>query len=1095
MADELQQFEALVAQLLSPENDIRNDAEAKYQGIPDVTKIQFLLQTMLSSQNMEIRVMAAVLLRRLLSNLEDFTTVIPEEVQEQCRVQLLQGAQVEQNANMKKKYCDAIAELAKCHMTDDGKNQWQGILEFLFECCRSASSEVREIPLQILNAFPGIFGTQQATYLQVIKEMLLHNLKDTHTKIHFLAAKVTCTFIVEAVDEDNHKFFCDLIPAILQAIDTSVKNEEDDAVLKSFVELAEIASSTIRPHIRDTINLMLEIVSNKKLENTWRQLALEAIVTLAESAGPMVRKRAADLIQKIVPEMLALMVDLEDDEEWCISDEAEDPETDSNPVAGESALDRFACAIGGKTVFPRVNGFLPIMLKREEWTYRHAGLMAISAIAEGCNKQMQPLLKGIVDEVLILICDKHPRVRYAACNSLGQLATDFKILFQKSFHNRVLPALLQLLVSEGAYPRVQAHAAAALVNFFDECPVDVLEPYLDAVMQNLERVLSEKIHQLSQKGSKLVLEQVLTTIATVADTAEAKFVAFYDRFMPALKFIFENATTKEYRLMRGKCIECISLIGLAVGREKFLPDASAVMQLLLNTQSGIEELEADDPIISYLISAWARMCKIIGAEFVRYLPVVMPNVLKAAQIKPEVALIDADDPSHKDQEQEGWEFVNLGEQQKFGIKTSGLEDKCTACKMLVHYARELKEGFVDYAEEVVKIMVPLLKFYFDEDTRIAAAESLPHLLGCAKIRGDVYWQQMWAYISPELLKAIEGELEEEVVPELMDSFAKCVELLGIGYISADHLAQLGKIFHEKLENHLKRHQERHEKRTGEDYDEEVEEDLQEEHSTDEYILSKISDIMHSLFKTHKEEILPFFQSLLPDFITLLHPNRPASDRQWSLCIFDDLLEFAGPSSKDLKDQFTPFVLKYITDESPEVRQAAAYGIGCMAQFGGREYIQVFPEAIPLLVQVINQPESRIKDNATTTENCISAITKVCKYHPDVINVDEILPMWLSWLPITKDVEEAPHVYGYLCDLVEQNNQTILGLNNSNIPRIIAVIAEAFAEEVFELESEVKTRLTQIIRTIQMNSEVWNACMEQLTDHQKPALQGLITNGV
>ena len=49
----------------------------------------------------------------------------------------------------------------------------------------------------------------------------------------------------------------------------------------------------------------------------------------------------------------------------------------------------------------------------------------------------------------------------------------------------------------------------------------------------------------------------------------------------------------------------------------------------------------------------------------------------------------------------------------------------------------------------------------------------------------------------------------------------------------------------------------------------------------------------------------------------------------------------------------------------------------------------------------------------------------------------------------------------------RNNQTILGLSNSNIPRIIAVIAEAFAEEVFELESEVKIRLTQIIRTIQV----------------------------
>ena len=71
-----------------------------------------------------------------------------------------------------------------------------------------------------------------------------------------------------------------------------------------------------------------------------------------------------------------------------------------------------------------------------------------------------------------------------------------------------------------------------------------------------------------------------------------------------------------------------------------MADASDVMQLLLKTQTQMEELEADDPQISYLIAAWARMCKIIGKEFVQYLPVVMPHVLKAAQIKPEVALLD-----------------------------------------------------------------------------------------------------------------------------------------------------------------------------------------------------------------------------------------------------------------------------------------------------------------------------------------------------------------------------------------------------------------------------------------------------------------------
>ena len=71
------------------------------------------------------------------------------------------------------------------------------------------------------------------------------------------------------------------------------------------------------------------------------------------------------------------------------------------------------------------------------------------------------------------------------------------------------------------------------------------------------------------------------------------------------------------------------------------------------------------------------------------------------------------------------------------------------------------------------------------------------------------------------------------------------------------------------------------------------------------------------------------------------------------------------------------------------------------------------------MQVISHPESRIKENENPTENCISAVTKICKHHPDIINVNDVIPTWLTWLPITKDVEEAPHVYGYLCDLVQE----------------------------------------------------------------------------
>ena len=115
--------------------------------------------------------------------------------------------------------------------------------------------------------------------------------------------------------------------------------------------------------------------------------------------------------------------------------------------------------------------------------------------------------------------------------------------------------------------------------------------------------------------------------------------------MPCLKYIIENATKPEHRLLRGKTIECISLIGLAVGSEKFMQDAAAVMEMLLKTQTqqqadGKEaEMADDDPQMSYMISAWARICKIMGSQFAPYLPLVMGPILKTASLKPEVGFV------------------------------------------------------------------------------------------------------------------------------------------------------------------------------------------------------------------------------------------------------------------------------------------------------------------------------------------------------------------------------------------------------------------------------------------------------------------------
>lgn len=111
-------------------------------------------------------------------------------------------------------------------------------------------------------------------------------------------------------------------------------------------------------------------------------------------------------------------------------------------IAAEQAMDRLARALGGKHILPPTFAVLPTYLASEDWTHRHAALMCISAIGEGCVKIMEAELGKILSMVLPhLLRDAHARVRYAACNTIGQMCTDFGAVLQAQFHEQVVMGL------------------------------------------------------------------------------------------------------------------------------------------------------------------------------------------------------------------------------------------------------------------------------------------------------------------------------------------------------------------------------------------------------------------------------------------------------------------------------------------------------------------------------------------------------------------------------------------------------------------------------------------------------------------------------
>jgi hypothetical protein len=123
--------------------------------------------------------------------------------------------------------------------------------------------------------------------------------------------------------------------------------------------------------------------------------------------------------------------------------------------------------------------------------------------------------------VVARVQDPHPRVRYAACNCLGQLASDFGYLetapsvdlssFQSAFHGTVLPAIL-FAMDDASSPRVMAHAASALVNFAEGAEQRIMEGYLREIIQKLFKML--------RVGIMYVQYQALQTLAMVAESAQ-----------------------------------------------------------------------------------------------------------------------------------------------------------------------------------------------------------------------------------------------------------------------------------------------------------------------------------------------------------------------------------------------------------------------------------------------------------------------------------------------------------------------------------------------------------------------------------------------
>lgn len=1122
-------YETILWSLLAKDNATRNAAEAHFATLKQATCSDELLLGLVhlvhSNSADDVRALAAVLLRRVL--LRDTVSLWPQATDRArsiVKCELLAVLEAgEKHRSIRRKVCDTVGELASSILED---GQWDELVPKLIQWSQATMVTLRETALRVLEMI-AVFLASQMTLTTVattrldgsLLETMIHGLNDREGRVALNALRAFGMFLlnVDTLDQvPRPELVTRAVPLVLATLHALLVTRQFDEVMEALevlIEVAEPHAGFFKPCLREFVETMVQIADASRDESDespvpdgCRQLAMELLVSLAEQAPLPCRRLPKNMfVQQVYPVAFKMMLDVHDVDAWDVAT-CEDEQSSSgrgidheisNFDVGSEALERLVGALGAKRSLPTCFALIQKYAQSENWVSRHAALVGLCQIF---NVLDDDHLDAIVRHLLSQAYDSHPRVCCIAVDVIGQISVDQAPQFQEAYHSQALSVLVHYL-EDSRKPRLQAHAATALRQFVDMCPPEVLTPYLEKMLHQLFALLQHgqamalNINEAPTKAfiaARVVQEQVITAISSVATVAGASFSTYYAAVLPPLQQILctclqecvtaaaaSPAVIKSQLnalssfTLGGITLECLSLIGQAVGKHVFSRDAAAILKVMAEMQA-TPSIVGNELIRTYLLQAWARCCTCLGRDFAPYLPLVMPTLLEAAtqqaEFEVDPSALASDDEEEDSTDSEDIQLAQVNDK-CLSIRTSLLEEKATACQLLAGMVTDLEDAFFPYAEQVTQVLVPLLTESVHSDIRASAIRAMPALVKCVAIstttrpgsseHGQATIKQMVDFALGRLINALTSEPDVDLVVTIMQSMIKCLNEACVLHPTLKlNDAQLRELVHGLLVVLGDTFQRRAMRRggagtditeAGDDGDEDEDASQSSEtQAAETEVHFVLAACIGTLAKTHGAAFFPVFMSLLWDKVTALAARGCLiEDRHFALYVVDDVLEHCGDAALRRLDCFLPLLLNALCEvNEPELIQAAAFGVGVCASHGGDSFAPHANSCLDLLHTIVKQPHAFRPEQRNATDNAIAALGKLCEFHADVVDAATLFPQWLELLPLRGDLEESLAVSRRLCSYVNDRHPLVLGAPNyRHLGKVVAVLA-AVADATF-----------------------------------------------
>lgn len=514
-----------------------------------------------------------------------------------------------------------------------GGTSWPELFQFIAAAVADPHPEARELAFGLLQEMTDTIGSHLKEQFQPMSGLFTKALiPQEDPKVQKAAVKAVGQLLSFLADEPEVDIFSSLIPAIL---DISARNVSDDdlmaTVLDVLYDMAYSPSPAVASHLASMIQFSLQCIRSTELDMGVRDSAALVIATLAE-AKPKTFGKEEGLLNEVLETLFALIENSPDSAAGALFEsnpswrqdldedgngEEYDPEMDSptETSMAQGTLDMLACEIPKKYIFEPVVSKCVQRLGSPHPSQRKAGIAGLGVVAEGCAEPLRDHLNELMPYVLNCANDADPQVRECACFCLGQISEHCQpeIL---NHSDAILPIVFRLLDDKSV--AVQATSCYVLEMFCERLEPDAVRPVLDSLVKKLAAMLESTT-------KRSVQEMAVAALAATAVAAEEEFTPYVGGVAALMKNCMLLQEERLYSL-RGRALECMGHMAIAVGRDTFRPYFQSTMECAVD---GLR-LDSTD-LHEFAYAVFANLAKVMKEEFSPALPELVPHLVAVIQ--------------------------------------------------------------------------------------------------------------------------------------------------------------------------------------------------------------------------------------------------------------------------------------------------------------------------------------------------------------------------------------------------------------------------------------------------------------------------------